>query len=57
MKVGHILLFVNGFFLVFSLVWLIGLVIVQQWNWEFWFALSYTLAIGINFYYVQKRET
>ncbi|MCR9250346.1 MAG: hypothetical protein NXI20_07965 [bacterium] len=57
MKVGHILLFVNGFFFVFSLVWLIGQATTMKWNWEFWFALGYTLLIAVNFYYVQKRET
>ncbi len=57
MKVGHILLFVNGFFLVFSLVWLVSHAVLGDWDWEVWYALAYTVAIAVNFYYVQKRET
>jgi len=50
--VRKFLTLVNGFAVLFSIVWLIGHATVRIGDWEFWFAVGYLLVVALNLGYV-----
>lgn len=50
------MLALNGFFLIFSLVWLIGHSTERIFDWEFWFALVYTSLCLANVLYLRQKS-
>ncbi len=46
----------NGFVLLFSLIWLIGHSTVRLFDWEFWFALLYLAVSSANLSYLLGRR-
>ena len=51
-----ILVAVNTFAALFSLIWLWGHSSAPANDWEFWFAFGYLLVAGLNLFYFIRRD-